>query len=716
MDPSNMDYARPAQPSPSGCPALRAAAAGAEQQQSYSQVPSPSRATPHFEPAPTRPTYRNWGYFHPPPMDWVPHLGSPPPLPHFTQDPYYIPPAATSAQSGQAGQLPAQPAYHWSHGMDNYMSRVQPTLPPFHSTAPILPGIGSAVPLPQSPWAYSGPDQPGRGLQRPEHRANDGDFASFDAVFPTAATRAPMAAPVPSENVPPGRGAAESESARSTQTHNASSPLHSAGSRSIPGAQIGVDRDNESSRSALRPPPEQASAASQDAGVSLARFARQHRMAPAAAGRPQRRLPRLYWHPDEIPPDDEPPFADHAEEAAMLLEMEADAVSRAEETRHLQQMLRGSVSTRRVASRGALAALQSVDISDLPKNERSCVICYNEFGVENPEGINEAPLRLPKCKHVFGDYCIKKWFEDSDSCPYCRDKVPSQPAYRFQGSQGVLRLIRQQQLLHAQALRHAARDRNPEARSSDPNSTVDLPASPVTNTPSRYVSKRGRYYRVRETNHATSPFAEFAAYTTARRLGSPNSSGIRNAGSTAMPERRSPPQESNENRRRTRARHGSTRTSPPSLRSSVWGASSTSNVSPNPVRPSRRPRSRSRSRSRSPHHPFESALRQLGQQSLTLSPLQQHLGMSRPQSHRPALNFGGGPSIAFEATLGVDPLPYFNPLQPRRHGASEDYPAMLPQMRPGPGSPLSPTIPGPEVSMINANDDGLDQATPQHQS
>lgn len=64
-----------------------------------------------------------------------------------------------------------------------------------------------------------------------------------------------------------------------------------------------------------------------------------------------------------------------------------------------------------------------------------CIICYNDFGVENPEGINEAPLRLPKCKHVFGDHCIKKWLGESDSCPYCRDKVPSEPQYK--GSQTI---------------------------------------------------------------------------------------------------------------------------------------------------------------------------------------------------------------------------------------------------------------------------------------
>lgn len=55
-----------------------------------------------------------------------------------------------------------------------------------------------------------------------------------------------------------------------------------------------------------------------------------------------------------------------------------------------------------------------------------CVICYNDYGVKTPEGFNEAALRIPECGHVFGDHCIKKWFSDSDSCPYCRCKVASQ--------------------------------------------------------------------------------------------------------------------------------------------------------------------------------------------------------------------------------------------------------------------------------------------------
>lgn len=53
------------------------------------------------------------------------------------------------------------------------------------------------------------------------------------------------------------------------------------------------------------------------------------------------------------------------------------------------------------------------------------MICYNDFGVKNPDGQIEPAVRLRKCKHILGENCLKKWFEDSDSCPYCRDKVPS---------------------------------------------------------------------------------------------------------------------------------------------------------------------------------------------------------------------------------------------------------------------------------------------------
>lgn len=91
------------------------------------------------------------------------------------------------------------------------------------------------------------------------------------------------------------------------------------------------------------------------------------------------------------------------------------------------QIARGSVSTKMVASKMTLRSLESVELQDLSEADRSCVICYNDYCVETPEGVKETPLRLPKCGHVFGDHCIKKWFEDSDSCPYCRDKLHAEP-------------------------------------------------------------------------------------------------------------------------------------------------------------------------------------------------------------------------------------------------------------------------------------------------
>lgn len=56
------------------------------------------------------------------------------------------------------------------------------------------------------------------------------------------------------------------------------------------------------------------------------------------------------------------------------------------------------------------------------------MICYNDFGVASPEGVVETPIRLPKCKHVFGDKCILQWLRESFNCPYCRDKLESELA------------------------------------------------------------------------------------------------------------------------------------------------------------------------------------------------------------------------------------------------------------------------------------------------
>ncbi|KIE03059.1 RING-finger domain containing protein, partial [Metarhizium majus ARSEF 297] len=106
------------------------------------------------------------------------------------------------------------------------------------------------------------------------------------------------------------------------------------------------------------------------------------------------------------------------------------------------QMYRGTVQSKLVASKAALQSLESVEASALPESERTCVICYNDYGVASPEGVNEAPLRLPQCKHIFGDHCIKKWLEDSDSCPYCRSKLQSEPKHSFGTARTFMQMMR----------------------------------------------------------------------------------------------------------------------------------------------------------------------------------------------------------------------------------------------------------------------------------
>ncbi|CAG9970777.1 unnamed protein product [Clonostachys byssicola] len=80
------------------------------------------------------------------------------------------------------------------------------------------------------------------------------------------------------------------------------------------------------------------------------------------------------------------------------------------------------VSTKPPAKR-VLLSLEEVEISELPEDEKTCIICYNDFGDESPEGHAETPRRLPECKHVFGDRCIRKWLQQSENCPYCRATV-----------------------------------------------------------------------------------------------------------------------------------------------------------------------------------------------------------------------------------------------------------------------------------------------------
>lgn len=375
------------------------------------------------------------------------------------------------------------------------------------------------------------------------------------------------------------------------------------------------------------------------------------------SGRNRRGFPRLPSSDSGSSSDDD--YSDRDAIAMSLLDAATHSAPGTEDRMRAHQIMRGAVSNKRVASKKALTSLESVAISDLPKSERTCVICYNDYGVETPEGISEIPLRLPKCKHVFGDHCIKKWFEESDSCPYCRDKVPSEPQYRqVMTAANMYRFLRQQQF------RNLERDQRGESDS-----------------PSRAHGSSLESYHA---SLASSPYADFEysalggpAY---RRADGSSGFSSRNAAWHGSPERHSPLPfaEVSENRRRARSHRGSLRfpAGRPHFAAPPAGSSSQAQQYPwfNPRQP--QPHSHNHRHSSSASNP-SAGLRAMAD-----------------ASHPIGFQQIGGPSES-----------YLNPLNMGNSGTPEDYQNhSLPHMRPQHASPLSPTYAGPEVYMSNADD------------
>ncbi|MCJ1460590.1 hypothetical protein MMC28_010972 [Mycoblastus sanguinarius] len=65
----------------------------------------------------------------------------------------------------------------------------------------------------------------------------------------------------------------------------------------------------------------------------------------------------------------------------------------------------------------------AIPVDKIPENDRVCVICTTTYGKRSEDNIIEHALKMRKCGHVIGNYCIRKWFETSNSCPFCRDEL-----------------------------------------------------------------------------------------------------------------------------------------------------------------------------------------------------------------------------------------------------------------------------------------------------
>jgi len=334
----------------------------------------------------------------------------------------------------------------------------------------------------------------------------------------------------------------------------------------------------------------------------------------------------------------------------LMLDGMPDLHATTEERVRAQQLLRGGLSSRRVASGKALAALERVNIPDLPENEKTCVICYNDYGVQTPEGINEVPLRLPKCKHVFGDHCIKKWFEENDTCPYCRDKVPSQPQFHYGSRTNMTQFIRAQQLRG-----------QPRGHDSAGGSLQALlryrPGAPAGDS---FLGPSDSFVRRGDTHRA-------AAYSSRPR---------------------SPPSDMYESRRRTRARHGSLRGSPPIGRPISYSAGLV-NIAPLTAHN----QSSGRSQHQAPNHRHQASLPTLGGHMLPGT------GIENPPyllEHllRPITNTNSTIDYSTQfSNMGMPPSLRDGPMP--RAGPSHASGA--------PVTPLSPTISGPEIGMSGQN-------------
>ena len=99
-----------------------------------------------------------------------------------------------------------------------------------------------------------------------------------------------------------------------------------------------------------------------------------------------------------------------------------------------------------------LESLEVVDVMTMDEEDRCCSICHEEFAgvdavdtqqhevgaiettqegeaLEIAERIEEHPVRVKPCNHIFGHDCLKTWLTpgpeggNSDSCPSCRGVI-----------------------------------------------------------------------------------------------------------------------------------------------------------------------------------------------------------------------------------------------------------------------------------------------------
>ncbi|TGJ80412.1 hypothetical protein E0Z10_g8353 [Xylaria hypoxylon] len=700
MDPSGMDYTihhpnhhHPHYHHPNGasssasaarCPALRAAA---EQRSYHLPTISSTRGPVQYDPVHAHSGNRNvWQSRSP--QNWRPAMISP-----FAQDPMMMgpfpptPAAPTQLTQPQQPPCPMPDISNMANVSDLYpqqMSSFQQFRPAMHPAPRLLSHHSYESP---GGFASSNPSQSNNAQHpsnRPTHRVTTGlpSAASLLSVPPVQVpTSRPSANPLqmgqatPFGNENGGNGQQLPNLIPHIFPHQNSSPSFS---RRPPDGvtQATAPVEEDSPRQAASHSPAPASTAPQRTTDQPSRMVNNpveiRRASTAAMGRARRSMSRYTATPSEWLSENGILFRRGDMSLMEFVENFPGAVSDGEGPAG-GRFLRGNTSGKRVASRKALASLQSVSITELPESERTCVICYNDFGVANPEGVNEAPLRLPKSRRSYQGFRFV-------------------PPYQ----------ITAQHLAPGYQGREQGQSRDHDASESE--SSHQPGQSSATDT----TDRQSQFPDVPSNRPPSGN----------RRAENIPPHGMRLPSWNSSYERRSPPVEY-DRRRRARQR---ARVSPPSTRPSVFGGPVSNGASQTSVRPSRS------SRSRSPFDPTSTGVDSSSRRSLTNSPEQYHWnGSPSPNSTAGAITSSppSGPvfdasGFDFQSQMAMPPDDFFRGFAPANLDVAQanGHSSGLPQMRSDSVRFSSPSTPtgSSDIYVANSGHANSNQFTSYQQS
>ncbi|TGO56004.1 hypothetical protein BOTNAR_0232g00120 [Botryotinia narcissicola] len=58
-----------------------------------------------------------------------------------------------------------------------------------------------------------------------------------------------------------------------------------------------------------------------------------------------------------------------------------------------------------------------------PLEEIDPCFCSDPYAIETANGECNEAVKMTRCTHIFGRFCIVEWLQEKDTCPMCRQKI-----------------------------------------------------------------------------------------------------------------------------------------------------------------------------------------------------------------------------------------------------------------------------------------------------